>query len=182
MNKRQTALIEQDFYSVLLHIQLTGAHVDETVTELTSVSRATWYRRKTSHPTVFQAALERATSTAISLRQAMQEQVLQQRITAELQAQTVIVRSAVGIVNRVVDIATSKDVQPQHSVAAARTLSSWGKTGMLVPMAAEETAKEAEEMGYDPNMGIDPSMLSLPPGSRVTIETPEIVDVPIGTS
>jgi hypothetical protein len=183
MNKRQTALVEQDFFAVLLHVQLTGESVDATIEALTSVSKPTWYRRKKKNPELYQQAATRAAEQALSLRKGMQTQLLQRRMTAELLAQTAIVDETLNVVKRVIEIAQSKSIQPQHAVAAARTLSAWGKGGVIIPLVVEEVAKVVEELGYDPNVPIEPSQIMLPPGSEVTIKTPEVVDaVPIGTS
>lgn len=165
--------LEQVATACYLDHILQGRPLRDSIEDLAPFSVRTWYNRVEQYPDVFDRSLVAAQRQAVRLKRDLARQLADQRAVTELRIQALITNRMQDVVERILDI--TDNGEDKDSISAARLVTQLARSGVLVTLdQAEEQAKQ-EQMPYDPNVGIDAASIILPPGAKITVETPDII-------
>lgn len=163
-------------FAVYMGYYFQGLSLTRSIKQWFPKGNSTFFRWKADQPEFFELVqLEAQVAAEAARREAMAAHI-SLSVAAQLQVDQEITDAAVDIAKRVLEVA--KDGGDREVVGAARLVSQWAKEGMLIPRGdLERFEEEMEEgMAYDPHSPMDLASLTLPAGSTVTIETPDVID------
>ena len=169
-------------YAIFLR-QAQGDGIKDSVEAVGAFSYATYYRKIEQNSDLADKARAEAFGKAAQVRKDTELLLLQHKAEREVVLQSTIADKAEDVVDRLLGIATGDDESDdKDSIAAARAVREIAQGGFLFKTDGEKQqgAEDYVPMPYNPHTeSLADMTLTLPPGSKVQIETPAEGDLAI---
>lgn len=159
--------------SILLRYYLEGVSLSKAIESNGQISRATFYNWKRDYPELFNRVEAESQVHAKQYHREVAAELTAQRVSTEIQLQGTILDSLEEVVTNVLTVV--KNGEDKDKLAAARLISRWAKEGIILTREPdkEQAKPERRALPYDPHAQLDAASITLPQGSRITVETPD---------
>lgn len=166
---------EAQLYHMLLDVALNGTPVSKAQ-ELVTFTDNTYRTWRTKYPEWVAVIAAKAQADAIAMRKEHQSQLMVRRLAVQDEIDALLLGRAEAVVTATITGAVDGD--PRH----AKLVGDWTKGGYVFDRssAAPEQAELPDELPYDPHTTGPAQMnLTVPPGTKVTVVTPDpVLDLP----
>ena len=169
---------EANLYSVFCRIA-SGATIKDAVESVNGFSLRSFFTWRERYSDWFGEIQQRATRDVQERRRRAELALLNKALEVELQVQGTVLDRAVDVAQRQIEIAVGEKSLDKDKIAASRFL----RTMLLEGFAVERSGDEIEGddslagLAYDPHeTDLTEATITLPPGSRVTVETPDLIE------
>jgi hypothetical protein len=166
---------ESALYDLLLRLQLKPQPVAEAIGD-SPFSISTYYRWQREESEWFNSVLERAKADAQQLTKNMQGQLVAKRVQKQIETDNLLLDNIYDVIAQMIVEAKAGDDKAAKIVLEAT------KKGAVFDRetAPPDVAEVWEELPYDPHTTGPAQMnLTVPLGTKVTVETPDpVLDLP----